>query len=184
MNIKEQIIELRKNGDTYKNIVSKLGCSYDYVKQVSKESDLKVGHACFSDDEWAERVESHWDGKREFIRITRQSDDTWMLVRCKNCGTIREIHSATLRKNKPKTYVCSGCIRIRDAQERKSKSEKTAQQKLVRRFEKGKQCSLRFCKCGQLVTSKNGLLCPKCRQDNERSANITDAIITFKQLIY
>lgn len=133
--------------------------------------NLKPNHFSLSDDEWSQRVEMHWKGRKEFVKVTRQNNETWMLVRCKGCGSIKEINSATLRKKEPKTYVCAACHKIRAEQLKSERTETKEQRKVLERFQKEKQSSFRFCDCGQIVLSKTGRLCPKCQQNHERQTN-------------
>jgi 5-methylcytosine-specific restriction endonuclease McrA len=176
MTLKEQIINLRKQGLLYPEIVDALGCNYDYVKRTCQKNNLnylKDELAKRSGEfkpykDWQKAVDDYYGGPgiAEVIEQHRASNgETKVTVRCVKCGDIKDLSSITLRKNHQ-----GRCL---ECQHRKKASDKLALEwdSNYQHHVDGVQVGMRFCQCGELIPSdKHGKtkLCDNCRIENER----------------
>lgn len=176
MTIKEQIIDLRKQGLLYPEIVDALGCNYDYVKRTCQKNNLNYSKdelAKHSGDfkpykDWQKAVDDYYGGPgiAEVIEQHRASNgETKVTVRCAKCGDIKGLSSVTLRKNHQ-----GRCLKCQIEQTQKkilSERLELEWQKEYQRHQNGFQVGMRFCECGQLVRSGH-ILCEKCREEHRR----------------
>lgn len=176
MTIKEQIINLRKQGLLYPEIVDALGCNYDYVKRTCQKNNLNYSKdelAKHSGDfkpykDWQKAVDDYYGGPgiAEVIEQHRSSNSEMKItVRCVKCGDIKSLSSITLRKNHK-----GRCLKCQVNQtQKKTLSERFELEwkKEYQRHSNGVQVGMRFCKCGQLLRAGH-ILCDKCGKEHKR----------------
>jgi len=179
MTLKEQIINLRKQGLLYPEIVDALGCNYDYVKRTCQKNNLNYSKdelAMHSGDfkpykNWQKAVDDYYGGSgiAEVIEQHRSSNgETKVTVRCVKCGDIKNLSSVTLRKNHQ-----GRCFKCQADQAQKKKDSERFERKWreeYQRHSKGIQMSIRLCKCGAVIPfDKHGgvILCDDCRTQHE-----------------
>ena len=170
-----EIIELRKQGLLYPEIVSVLGCSYAYVKEISRENDLgyskdelaKRSGSFKSYKDWQITVDDYYGGPgiAEVIEQHRSSNgETKVTVRCVKCGDIKDLSSVTLRKNhQGRCFKCQA-----DRTQKKKASERFEREwrEEYRCHSNGRQMKIRLCECGAVIPlDKHGgvTLCDDCR---------------------
>lgn len=181
MKLKDQIIELRKQGFLYPEIVSTLGCSYDYVKRICRENDLG-----YSKDElarsamkrsgnfkpykdWQRTVDDYYGGPgiAEVIEQHRSSNgEMEVTVRCLKCGDVKKLSSCTLRHKN----IQGRCLKCQVNHTQKKKVSERFEREWREEYQKhsdGIQVGMKFCECGQLIPFRFNL-CDKCRKEHER----------------
>lgn len=180
MKLKDQIIELRKQGFLYPEIVSALGCSYDYVKDISRENDLG-----YSKDElakrsgnfkpykdWQRTVDDYYGGPgiAEVIEQHRSSNgEMEITVRCLKCGDVKKLSSCTLRHKN----LQGRCLKCQMNQTQKKKVSERFEREWREEYQchsNGRQMKIRLCECGAVIPlDKHGgvTLCDDCRTQHE-----------------
>lgn len=179
MTIKEQIIDLRKQGLLYPEIVDALGCNYDYVKQTCRKNNLnyskdelaksKCSGAFKPYKDWQKAVDDYYGGPgiAEVIEQHRSSNgETKITVRCVKCGDIKDLSSITLRTNHQGR--CLKCQVNRTQKKRAAEQFEHKWREEYRKHSDGTQLGMKFCKCGQVIPFGNYSLCDGCRNEHER----------------
>ena len=178
MKLKDQIIELRKQGLLYPEIVSALGCNYDYVKRTCRKNNLN-----YSKDEltkrsgnfkpykdWQKAVDDYYGGSgiAEVIEQHRSlNGESEVTVRCLKCGDVKKLSSSTLRHKN----VQGRCLKCQMNQTQKKKVSERFEREWREEYQKhvdGTQVGMRFCECGQVISFGNYSLCDRCRNEHER----------------
>lgn len=100
--------------------------------------------------------------------------DSYVIVRCKNCGTENRISMITVRKGPCTCPVCrqreikarqqarQEQIQQQRKAEREARQEKKEHSRLLRKIEASEQMCLRFCECGTLIDNPRRKLCKDC----------------------
>lgn len=176
MKLKDQIIDLRKQGLLYPEIVDALGCNYEYVKETCRKNNLG-----YSKDElakhsgsfkpykdWQKAVDDYYGGPgiAEVIEQHRTSNgETKVTARCVKCGEIKGLSSITLRKNQ--RGRCLKCQKEQTQKKIHSEKFELEWRKEYQLHRDGVQVGMRFCECGQLIPFRFNL-CDKCRKEHKR----------------
>lgn len=178
MKLKDQIIELRKQGLLYPEIVSALGCNYDYVKETCRKNNLN-----YSKDElakhtgnfqpykdWQKAVDDYYGGPEiaEVIEQHRSSNgEMKVTVRCVKCGDVKKLSSSTLRHKN----LQGRCLKCQMNHTQKKKVSERFEREWREEYQKhadGTQVGMRFCECGRVIPFGNYSLCDRCRNEHER----------------
>lgn len=181
----ERYKTLRGQGKTYQEIAEALGKSYEAVKSYCIDHDLKytkeerkeshkTKFAPKDASYWKQKIKKHYGSNFELVSVGTLdgNKERQITIRCVKCGTLKTVLSAALRQNH--NGNCLQCL----AKNRKEKKANEALAIISEKYKKDvkeaknrckfEQIQFKYCSCGQIVLSKNGRLCPKCRQEHER----------------
>lgn len=180
--------ELREQGKSYYEVAEIIGAPISTVKSYCRKHGLgyskqEIYNACQTNkskfepkDEkyWKEKIKKRFGDSFDLFKIgsTDSSGERTIECKCLKCGTVKVVHSATLRKNHGQG-ICVNCLetekRIRDALKKAEElSEALKQERIdIKKRIKEKQVGFNYCKCGTILPA-NLSTCESCRAESKR----------------
>ena len=123
-------------------------------------------------EEWRSRIEEKSKGKFELVEKLEYKNEARFIIRCRDCGTEREITAVVLRPSNNKSLRCKACFEIqrkRAKEEKQRNYEKYLENLRIARIHKKRiQVGMNFCKCGELLPVGRKT-CDECKRKTLRN---------------
>lgn len=169
----ELVKSLRDNGATYKEVAEALGvtperagdycCSVGlgYNEQERRENNTG-SYKPRSLEYWRNKVKDKYKGQFELVTVGALEADTdrHITIRCVKCGQEKSIRTGALRKH---NGHCINCKSVRTKRLKEIDKAEREQRRFINKPRK--QVVMRFCECGQLLSSGRKY-CESCRQEH------------------